>query len=339
MSSRQSRSASIRGRLVLAALAVMLSGVACARPKAELDRAPFTVVMLPDTQIYSKRNPDLFYAQTRWIKANRDRWNIKFVTQVGDIINDRKTEPAQWEVASRAMAVLDGVVPYGVAIGNHDFDGAEDKMLATEWIKHFGPQRYKGCPWYGGASPDQLDSYQLFSGGGVDFVILHLQIDAPDASLAWAAEVLKRYPTRAAIVSTHAYLKGRDGVGRDPKPAYNRHGNSAEDVWNNFVRRQPQVFMVLCGHQGRTDEYRQVSINDAGNKVLEVLVDYQKRTNGGDGFLRLIRFLPARHQIEFRTYSVTLQQFEKDDSSEFTLPWELPSACLKDRPLPLAAAW
>ncbi len=322
------------GRLLLTVFVTALSGAACIRPTAESDHRPFTVVMLPDTQIYSKAHPDLFFAQTQWIKANRDRENIRFVTQVGDIINDCVKDPKQWEVANKAMAVLDGAVPYGVAIGNHDF---ESRTAATSFIRYFGPERYAGCPWYGGASENKLNSFQLFSGGGVDFVILHLEIDAPDAAIAWATEVLKKYPTRAAIVATHAYLHGRDGITRSTKPAFNKGGNSAEELWDKFIRRNPQVFMILCGHEGRTDEYRQVSTNDAGNKVLEILADYQKRADGGQGYLRLIRFLPASRQIEFRTYSPSLKQFETDDSSQFTLPWELPASCIKPQAQPMAS--
>ena len=40
-----------------------------------------------------------------------------------------------------------------------------------------------------------------------------------------------------------------------------------------------------------TTRFRRIG---AGNQVVEILADYQKRTNGGDGFLRLIRFVPAQ---------------------------------------------
>jgi hypothetical protein len=84
--------------------------------------------------------------------------------------------------------------------------------------------------------------------------------------------------------------------------------------------------MVLCGHEGRTDEYQQVSTNDAGNKVLEMLADYQRRHDGGDGFLRLIRLVPASREIQVRTYSPALDRFETDANSRFVVPWELPDA-------------
>jgi len=286
------------------------------------------VVMLPDTQFYSESHPDLFYSQTDWIKQNQRRENIVFVTHMGDIVDDRSKVMSQWTVASNAMARLDGVVPWGVAIGNHDYD--TDKIKegeATTWLRYFGPARFKGRKWYGGASPNGLNSYQLFSASGIDFVILHLEVNTPDEAMAWAEGVLRKHPKRAAIVSTHIYLKGRDGITRNEQHAYRPNGNSGEEIWQKFIRNHPQIFMALCAHEGRAFEYHQVSTNDAGHSVLEMLADYQRRAHGGDGWLRLILFVPAKRQIEIRTYSPTLNQFERDADSEFITPWEMPAAC------------
>ena len=172
--------------------------------------------MLPDTQRYSESRPDLFFAQTNWIKNNRDKENIVFVTHVGDLVQNRSKNPSEWKVADEAMAVLDGVVPYGVTIGNHDYDSDDgvQKGAATMYMEHFNPdKRFKGRPSYGGASPNGLNSYHLLSAAGVDFVMLFLEVDAPDDALAWASGVLDKYPTRAAIVSMHTYMrhKGKEG--------------------------------------------------------------------------------------------------------------------------------
>jgi hypothetical protein len=308
-------------------LAIILNGAGCAHhpPGA---RQPFTVVMLPDTQMYSKNRPDLFYAQTEWIKTNRDTRNIVFVTQVGDIINDRSKIMEQWAVASNAMAKLDGVVSWGVTIGNHDYDSDKLKEgVATVWLRYFGPDRFKGHEDYGGSSPNGLNSYHLFSAGGVQFIILQLEVNVPDEAIRWAQNVLNQHPRHAAIVATHSYLKGREGITRNRQHDLRPNGNSGQSLWEKFVEPNPQVFMVLCGHEGRTDEYYQVSTNCAGNRVLEMLADYQSRTNGGDGWLRLIRFLPESRQIQMITYSPALVKFETDANSQFVVPWEMPRAC------------
>lgn len=319
------------GRLAFVLVGLALSGVGCARPKVELDRGPFTIAMLPDTQRYSEQRPDLFFAQTKWIKQNARRENIRFVTHVGDLVQNRSKNPSEWKAADEAMAVLDGVVPYGVAIGNHDYDSGDgvNKGIATMYLQYFDPdKRFKGRPGYGGASPNRLNSYHLLSAGGIDFVMLYLEVDAPDDALAWAKGVLDQYPTRAAIVSIHTYMRhrGKEG-GRETKREYRKDGNDGEDIWQKFVRCNPQIFMVLCGHVGGLVEYHQISKNDAGADVLEMLADYQGRENGGDGWLRLIRFVPASREIQMRTYSPVLNKFETDANSQFVVPLVLPARC------------
>ena len=46
------------------ALAILLSGATCRQPasQAASSTAPFTIVMLPDTQHYSRKYPELFMA-------------------------------------------------------------------------------------------------------------------------------------------------------------------------------------------------------------------------------------------------------------------------------------
>lgn len=320
------------GYVRLMGVMILLIGASCVSPASVVDRGPFTIVMLPDTQRYSENRPDLFFSQTEWIRKNRDKENIVFVTHVGDLVQNRSKKPSEWKTADEAMAVLDGVVPYGVAIGNHDYDSDDGvkKGLATMYLQHFNPERrFKGRPGYGGASPNGLNSYHLLSAGGIDLIMLFLEVDAPDDALAWASSVIDRYPTHAVILNIHTYMKhsGHDG-GRETKREYRKDGNAGEDIWQKFVRRQPQVFMVLCGHVSRLCEYRQTSLNDAGAAVTEMLADYQGRENGGDGWLRLIRFVPPRREIQVRTYSPALNKFETDEDSQFVVPMALPAQCL-----------
>ena len=283
--------------------------------------------MLPDTQHYSRRYHELFTAQTEWIKESRDKESIVFVTHVGDVVNDRKKNMDEWVVANKAMSVLDGVVPWGVSIGNHDFDNTACRPdQATAFLEYFGPQRFRGYAWFGGASTNGLNTYQLFSAGGLDFVMLQLELDVPDFAIAWADEVLRAHPHRAAVVTTHSYLNGVSGV-RGYNDAVSKHGNSAEDVWRKLVRGHPQIFLVLCGHHQRTIAYHQVSTNAAGARVVEMLADYQALHNGGDAWLRLLRFDPARGEIQVRTYSPALKDFKTDPKHQFVVPWDIPACC------------
>ena len=82
--------------------AILLLNVSCAVKK------PFDLVLLPDTQTYSRAIPEIFQSQTAWIAAHAD--SIAFVLHQGDITD--WNVPEEWEVAAKAMQVMDGKVPY-----------------------------------------------------------------------------------------------------------------------------------------------------------------------------------------------------------------------------------
>jgi hypothetical protein len=282
-----------------------------------LDTTPFTVVMLPDTQNYSEKLPSYFHDQTKWIVENADQLNVVCVTHVGDIVQRGNKAPAEWKVAGEAMFRLDDVAPWGVAIGNHDYDLDGPRSKGDMFKQYFGPSRFEGKSWYGGASPDGLSSYQEFVGAGRDFLIFHLEADVPDDTIAWVEEVLAANPGTPVIVSTHIYMSTINRA-RDEKPYWQKDvGNSAEQVWQKLIRRQPQIFMVLCGHW--PEEWFQISLNDAGQEVYEMLADYQSRENGGNGWLRYMEFDPDRNQIRVKTYSPSLDQYERDKDSDFVI--------------------
>src|SRR5438552_12442990 len=67
----------------------------------ESDAAPFTIVVLPDTQYYSSLHPEILEAQVQWILANLDQRQIALVVHEGDIVD--ADEPRQWAHAARSL--------------------------------------------------------------------------------------------------------------------------------------------------------------------------------------------------------------------------------------------
>lgn len=289
------------------------------------DDGPFTVVVLPDTQFYSQSYPGTYDAQTQWIVDHMASNNIRFVTQTGDVVQNAADGPdrnlTEWTRADAAMDRLDGVVPYSVALGNHDYDVKDSHAAgATRYVEFFGASRYAARAWYGGSSPDQHNHYQIFSAGGRTFLHINVEFEAPDSALAWAQGVVNSHPDLPAILSTHAYLEGTSGRSTTTR---NADGNSGQAMWQEFVRRNPQVFMVINGHV--PGEANQTSTDDAGLPVFEMLSDYQARTNGGDGWMRLLEFHPEANRVDVKTWSPTLGRFETDANSQFSLSFNFAS--------------
>lgn len=299
---------------------------------------PFTIVAVPDTQNYTYNGRTALLNQhIQWVADSRTQLNTAFVAQLGDLVSNPAVA-SQWQVISDAFGILDdAAVPYTVVGGNHDFDTTTGAFAAYDAA--FPPSRYATATWtpstarYGGylgqnlfgADPvdrRNMDNFALFSAGGIDWLVLNLEWEAPDYAMDWAAKVLDAYPDRLAIIATHAFV-AENG---NRSPITERPGATPpETIWTNLVRTHCTVRLVLNGHyHNSTGEARRSDLNSCGDTVHQVLSNYQDRPNGGDGWLRYYTFDPVADTMSARTWSTSLNQFETDDNSQFTVPFVLP---------------
>ncbi len=275
----------------------------------------FTIVVLPDTQYYTRANDnhDYFYDQTQWVMENQAAYNIVGVIHNGDIV-DNGGNIGQWTVADQAMSTLevpqDGLpegMPFGVCAGNHDESPNGSSNDTTNFNVYFGVDRFAERSYYGGHyGNDNDESWVVFNAGGVEFVVVNFQFntDPDEAVLSWARAVFESHPDAFGIVNSH-YIVGAGGnFGPQGKAIY----NALRDVQN--------VHLFTNGHVAaearRVDEYE-------GHVINSMLADYQGRANGGGGLLRIWEFSPANDELTVRTYSPTEDVWETDENSEFTL--------------------
>jgi len=284
----------------------------------------FTIIFLPDTQYYSQSYPEIFDNQTRWIVNNAEAMNIVFVTHVGDIVQNWDAE-SEWQNANHSVSILDNSdVPYGILPGNHD--GVCFGGNTTNYNKYFGSDRFYGKSWYSGSYQNNNDSYQLFSAGGDDYLIFHFEYAPSDDALRWANATIDKYPDRRVIVTTHAFLTASGNRSqyvccRPAWPPESGIANSGEQLWQKFIKpHADQIFLVLSGHFNG-EARRNDSIN--GHTVFQLLANYQGRTNGGNGWLRILEFCPMLDRIYVKTYSPYLNSFERDSDSEFDLDYNM----------------
>jgi hypothetical protein len=296
----------------------------------------FTVVALPDTQFYSENvGGDLaaiFSAQTDWIVAEREAENIGFVLHLGDITQhgDNPTTAAQeWANASDAMyrlenpatTFLEEGVPYIMAVGNHDQTPIGDADGTTEWFNRYfgvhpdtGTNHFGGKSYYGGTSePSKADNnYTLFTAGGMDFIVISFEYDTtPDtAELNWADALLKAHPSRRGIVITHHMVNTGNPA------TFSTQGSAIYEA----LKDNPNLILMHGGHihgEGRRSDTFQ------GSTVHSLLADYQGRSNGGDGWMRIMKFRPSLNRVDVQSYSPTLDQYETDADSQFSLNVDL----------------
>ncbi len=283
----------------------------------------WSIVLLPDTQLYARKYPGLFTIQTYWIAKNADKYNVRYVLHLGDITDgSRKFE---WLRAQEAMAELDGKVPYALVPGNHDYHALADRR--TRLNDYFPPAKFKKWPTFGGTMNDDLcNSYHLFSAGGTDWLVLALEWAPRDETVDWANRVLAEHSRREAILVTHAYLTPEserfDFAKHKKEQSATPHGypcntsaNDGEELWQKLVRKN-NFALVLCGHVSDGQGFL-TSENVRGKKTHQMVIDFQFRELGGEGYLRILEFLPDGKTVQVKTYSPLYDKFRTEPRQQY----------------------
>lgn len=297
----------------------------------------FALAVLPDTQFYSryattdenlqfqrKYGSTPFMAQTKWITQNAADLRIPFTIHLGDVV-DQQGKPLQWQIADEAMGVMESAkAPYSILAGNHDVISDVDYVDATSqasntdaqrnlanepYLKTFPTTRAQRQATFGGRDPSGFHEYHLFQVDGNQFMVLSMSWRASDAAIAWARGVLARYPKVPVILSTHQLLNiAPDGV----SPLEVPYGLM---LWEKLIKDNDQIFMTLNGHYHGAAHLTKV--NNFGNPVEEMVVDYQMAYMGGNGLMRLYEFDLTNNKIKVISFSPWVPQKPTASLSEF----------------------
>jgi hypothetical protein len=161
-------------------------------------------------------------------------------------------------------------------------------------------------------TPDSNENhYDLFSAGGLDFVVVGLSYGVTRDEAEWAASIFDRYSDRNGVLLTHDYLEpstSPDGRGA------NFGGSDGPLLYNLLVKDNPNVFMVLAGHRhGVGTNVRPPVVGDIGGGVVELLADYQFYTvsAGQLGLTQIGGYDPA-DQLQFGASFFRMLQFDVD---------------------------
>jgi hypothetical protein len=306
----------------LCASLVLLTAAATAQ-------SDFSIVLLPDTQNYAEKFPAVFNGQTQWIAANASALNIQLVLGLGDVVNT-PSQTYEWQTGDAAIRVLENAgIPTFISIGNHDYAGANATTRnATLFNQYFGPARYQGKPWYTGGYP--AGSNENFYGevdlGGEDYLILVLEYVPRTAALNWAKTVLDASAGKKVIVVTHSFMYS-DGTRTDVCDTGDMNSdNNGEAQWMSLLRNYGNIIMIVNGHLTTGGGHSaRVDLGVKGNIVNQMLSDYQDYMNGGNGWLRILKFHPLTKQIDVTTYSPFLNSNMTGPLDQFKLSYGTPA--------------
>jgi len=272
------------------------------------DPYDFTFVWMSDTQYYSESYPEIYKKNVQWVVDQQQAMNIRYVIHTGDIVDDADQE-YQWINANEAMKPLDeSGIPYGVLAGNHDVSHQSGDY--SHFWAHYGEDRFKNQPTYGGSYQNNRGHYDLISAGGNDFIIVYMGWNIGDDEIDWVNDVVKQYPDRKAILAFHEYLL----VSGNRAPI-------ADKIFERVVVPNKNVIATLSGHYHDAETLVD-EIDDNGDgipdrKVYQILADYQGAEMGGLGYIRLLQFDLDHNKIHVKTYSPYLDDYNYYDPAEY----------------------
>ena len=299
-------------------------------PQKHMSDDSFCIVMLPDSQNYADSDEKMccWDAQMGWIFRNEDKLNIRFVTHVGDFVNDDQSEEQLHRAYSRFVRLF-GVVPFGMCAGNHDltFDG----KASEHWKKYFPTTMGEFADYWIDSYDDNKHNAQKIRINGQTFLFIHLAYLPSDGALEWASKILSENEDSYAIVTTHSFLiadRHEYGIARRNSRVsltdirLHRDGtNAGEDIYEILIKKHRNVRMVLSGHY--TGSYHmELPIED--RVVHAILADYEhNKPFGGNGFLRIIQFVPSENKIYNYTYSPLVDAYKLGEHDSFVLPMNI----------------
>jgi hypothetical protein len=270
---------------------------------SNVEGSNFSIFWITDTQYLTENYPKYFDSLCQWIVNNADKYNCKIVVHTGDIV-DTEGNQTQWEYANNSMSMLlNAGIPYCWNAGNHDYN-------STCWIGNqfaaFNPSNFAEKPYWVGNESEGQNSAVHFTVSNSDYLILNLEFNAGNDTLAWANNLLDKYPDSHAIVAAHFYLNRTGG-----------YEAWATNLKRSVLATHPNVFLTLSAH---VYPLAYSGIRTQVGDRNELVFNRQDKDNElGASSLRILTFDTVNSKIDVKTFVIYANTFLTDDNNQFTL--------------------
>ena len=248
-----------------------------------------------------------------------------------------QTSRQMWEAVSSSFKKIDGKVLHVHSPGNHDygFKAAEDEH--TYYPDYFPAERQGDIlfdrlvaeyPNREGRASLENSAYELkLNGWDRDILVITSEFAPSDGALEWARQLClsDKYRNHVVVFMTHSYMRcqgycDNELYVKENYPLTQKEGNNGgKGIWDKLVTQVPNLRLVLCGHHAHgadkegNDKYMgsigwRIDNNAEGKPVYQMLYDTQTlgggwEGNGGDGWLRILEFIPDGKTVQVHTYS------------------------------------
>lgn len=270
----------------------------------------YTFSIIPDPQMISNHRRDMMHYLGDYLLKEQENQKISLAMCVGDNADASGHWDEEFGSISNELARLDGKIMYTTVPGNHDYDNNCTESRSLSWYnKYYSQERIEKYSYYGGIYQEghTENSYYLFNQSGVDYLIMCLEFGVDSNVLEWANEVVSQHPNHRVIVTTHGLIDS-DGEYLDAPRAHsptiyswNSHieVNDGSDIFNKFLRKHENIFMVFCGHIPTDDITIREDLGEKGNVFTTFLVDAQGMLNnaGCELMLGMFNFDELNQQV------------------------------------------
>ena len=251
----------------------------------------YSFVAIGDTQKIAQYATPSFNKISEWIIDNHNDKKIATAMYMGDItegIPSMSSEEwtREWVVAQNAIDKLNGVIPYMVIPGNHDYDENSPQRDLREYNKYFPYSKFatkENC--FGGAYEvgQQQNTYYTMNLGGIDYIFIALEFGPNSKVMDWVCNVLEDYSDHRAVIMTHGFLDVTGELYNDKTVLSadwyfglhqrNIDATSSREMWEKYLSKHDNVFMILCGHSvTETIAYKELK-GEKGNTAMTFRID------------------------------------------------------------------
>lgn len=297
----------------------------------------FSMILLGDPQGYIKYdiNQPILDLCTAWIADQIENLNIKAVLCTGDLVEQNEnivpnrnmvnqTSKEMWDAVSNSFARLDNKVPYVSSLGNHDYGYVSAENSMTRFPEYFPFERNSAwrevvvetLPNRNGMPSLENAAFEVVDDNWGKLLVITSEYHPRDAVLEWAKKLVKseKYSKHRVIFMTHAYLAAGQDAKRLDSGSKWLDGNTGEQIWEKLLKDTDNIHLVICGHVANGNQvfaenvgYR-VDASTTGTNIHQMMFNTQTlgggwEGNGGDGWLRIMEFLPDGKTLRLRTYS------------------------------------
>ncbi len=320
-------------------------------PKLSVDGS-WSMVIVPDVQGYNyfARNQGLLQLMIDWIVDNRELLKIQQVLFTGDLVYQNNTGSInikknlvcreQWKSFSRVMERIDGELPYILCTGNHDYGIRGSENTNTHFNEYFPSDRNPltrrqlvECAPNRRGVPTLENAIYQFTAPHPDnrkFLVISLQNNPADKTIKWAKSIVDKpeFANHFCILLTHNYLT-----------ASGERSKIGETIYQQLVFPVKNIRLVVCGHICKPFDWDSCVAfskdkNSSGKTVAQMVFNTQDIEggwgNGGNGWLRLLEFMPDKKTVKARTFSpffaisrmTRYLAWRKDGKNEFSFELE-----------------